>query len=288
MSKSGKYNNAFEATWNGIVDLFSTRERVDALTDEDRLDDTTVLVSGASKGLGLATSVELARRGARVIMGCRSGIPEKGEYVKKESGSEKVDMLQIDLADFNSIDAFVENLEELGHKPDIVICNAAVVPSGSRKTPQGLEEMFMVNYLSKFYLARQLLAKDLLGDRRGTPRIIFVSSESHRNPESFDWEKLGSYTEYGMGAVIGRYGYFKLLLTTFARELSRRHSLDSARPVEVRALCPGPVNTSIAREAPTVFKPLLKVIFGLFFRSPQDACEPVVYFAAKNDDDHVS
>ncbi len=286
MSRSGKYNNAFEATWNGIVDMFSTRDRVSPLTPEERLDGATVLVSGASKGLGLATSVELAKLGAHVIMGCRTGIPEKGEYVKRESGSGLVNMIPMDLADFNKIDAFVDQLEESGYRPDIVICNAAMVPSGARRTPQGLEEMFMVNYLSKFYLIQALLKRDLLGRSRGIPRIIFVSSESHRNPERFEWDTIGTYQDYSMGAVINRYGYFKLLLTTFARELSRRYGEGSSRQIEVRALCPGPVNTSIAREAPSIFKPLLKVVFGLFFKSPKDACEPVVYFTARQSDDY--
>ncbi|RLD27102.1 MAG: hypothetical protein DRI54_01605, partial [Bacteroidetes bacterium] len=49
------------------------------------------------------------------------------------------------------------------------------------------------------------------------------------------------------------------------------------------ALCPGPVNSNIAREAPALFQPLLKVIFKIFFRSPEKASEPVVYLAASKD-----
>ena len=48
----------------------------------------------------------------------------------------------------------------------------------------------------------------------------------------------------------------------------------------VSALCPGPVNSGIAREAPALFQPLLRLVFSLFFRSPHKACRPVVYLAA--------
>ncbi len=51
----------------------------------------------------------------------------------------------------------------------------------------------------------------------------------------------------------------------------------------VFALCPGPVNTNIAREAPVVFKPVLKLVFALFFRSPAVAVRPLVYFATSKE-----
>ncbi len=47
----------------------------------------------------------------------------------------------------------------------------------------------------------------------------------------------------------------------------------------VFALCPGPINSNIAREAPVIFKPLLKLVFRIFFRSPEKAVQPVLYFA---------
>jgi len=82
---------------------------------------------------------------------------------------------------------------------------------------------------------------------------------------------------------VAMYGYYKLLLVTMASELSRR--LNGRAPgagpaASVFALCPGPVNTNIAREAPRVFQPLLRLVFSIFFRSPRVACRPVVYLAA--------
>jgi hypothetical protein len=47
----------------------------------------------------------------------------------------------------------------------------------------------------------------------------------------------------------------------------------------VFSLCPGPVNSSIAREAPGVFQPVMKLVFAMFFKSPEKAAEPVLYLA---------
>jgi NAD(P)-dependent dehydrogenase (short-subunit alcohol dehydrogenase family) len=103
-----------------------------------------------------------------------------------------------------------------------------------------------------------------------------VASESHRNPKDFDLQEFGVYKEFGFKETVSVYGVNKMYLVSFANELARREA-----NVHIRALCPGPVNTKIAREAPKLLKPLLNVIFGLFFRSPDIACEPIVYFAAE-------
>jgi len=279
-----KYNNPFSATVNGIRDLFKKKERVGELRPDERLDGKKVLITGASSGLGLATAKELARLGAEVIMAVRSGIPEKGEEVRKASGSDKVKMLPVDLSDFDSIRDLVMEIKTTVGKIDILICNAAVVSKKARKTRHGFEEMFTVNYLAKFYLINLFLKEKLLNRSSGNlPRIIFVSSESHRNPENFEWDTFGIFKDYGIGKSVERYGYYKLLMTTFARELSRRLNPDTHLRYSVFALCPGPVNSNIAREAPAVFQPLLKLTFRLFFRSPEQACEPVVYLAASKD-----
>jgi len=254
------------------------------LKDSERLEGKTVLIDGASSGLGFAVALQLADRGARVIMACRSGIPGKGEEVKRRSGNQNIEMVHVDYSDTASISKFITIIKEKYAPFDIVISNAAMVPSESRKTPQGLEEMFMVNYLSKFMMINGLLNEDCLSkDGKENPRIVFVSSESHRNPEAFDWNSFGVYKSYGMKKTVEYYGYYKLLLTTFAFELSRRLQANGRRPVSVFSLCPGPVDSGIAREAPAIFQPLLKLIFALFFASPRKAAEPVVYLAVSRD-----
>ena len=280
----GKYNSPLAATYKGISDLFKKQERIGVLDPADRLDGKKVLITGSSSGLGLATAKKLAALGAEVIMAVRSGIPEKGEEVKKASGSDLVYMHHVDLSDFDSIRNLVDEIKSTYKKIDILICNAAVVSKKARKTKHNLEEMFSVNYLAKFVLVNLLLEKDCFNTSQGNiPRIIFVSSESHRNPAAFEWDDFGVFKDYSMGKAVERYGYYKLLMTTFSQELSRRLNKGEQTNYSSFALCPGPVNSNIAREAPVLFQPLMKVIFKMFFRSPEKASEPVVYLAASKD-----
>lgn len=283
-AKNNQYNNPFQATIKGISDLFKKHERVGELGSSERLDGKKVLITGSSSGLGYATTEQLADLGATVIMATRSGIPEKGNAIKEKTGSGNVYMHHVDLSSISSIHNLVAEIKETYTTIDILICNAAVVPKKSRKTADGLEEMFMVNFLAKFILINALLEADCFNKNgNGIPRIIITSSESHRNPKDFRWDEFGVYKEYGMGKTVELYGYYKLLLTTFLIELSRRLNTGNKVNYSVFSLCPGPVNSNIAREAPAIFQPLLKLTFSLFFRSPHKAAEPVVYLAASKD-----
>jgi len=287
--KQGKFSSPAIAIITGIKDLFKENVKVGEIRDDDRLNNKNVLITGASSGLGYAVAQNLAERGANLYMACRSGIPEMGDKIKKITGSKTVWMFSVDLSDLYSIQAMVNQIIKKRIKFDIIICNAAIVPKSSRKTKQGLEEMFVVNYLAKYVLIRLLLTHECIHlTRTAKPRFIFVSSESHRDPKGFDWAGLGQYQNYGMGKTVELYGYYKLLLTSFAHELSRRLNSNNSPNVSVFTLCPGPVNTRIAREAPYLLKPLLKLIFMIFFRSPRKAAEPVIYFATSHDVDNKS
>ena len=281
MTKQGKYNNPLQATINGIFDLYGKKTATVQLPEQLDLKGKTVMIIGASSGLGLATAQKIASAGSNLIMAMRSGIPDKGEKIKNISGNDQIIMYHVDLLDFNSINKFLDHLVKDSIKIDILISNAAMVPLKSRKSPQGLEEMFMVNYLSAFYLINQLINRNIIQTIGSVKsRIIIVSSESHRNPEDYDWDNFGKFEAYSIKETVSRYGYFKLLLTTFANALS--HRLHQANTnIDVRVLCPGPVNSNIAREAPALMKPLLKLVFSIFFKSPEKACDPILFFATQ-------
>ena len=282
--KQHKYSNPVIATLTGIRDLFRKKSGSLVLHDEDRLDGRKVLIDGASSGLGLATAIRLAEQGAHVIMACRSGIPEKGELVKKKSGSDKVDMVHVDFTDFDSVKEMIRQVRERFGTVEIYISNAAVVTRGSRETKYGQDEMFQVNYLAKFITVGQLIREGVIaGSGTDLPRIIFVTSESHRDAEALRWEEFGKYKPYGVNRTVENYGYYKLLLVTFVNELSRRLNPPGKVNYSVLALCPGPVNSNIAREAPVLFKPILRFVFWIFFRSPVKASEPVIYHACSKE-----
>jgi NAD(P)-dependent dehydrogenase (short-subunit alcohol dehydrogenase family) len=272
-----QYRSTSGSILGAIKQRFGSKKRIGTLAAAERIDGKIVLVTGASSGLGYATAVQLAQRGGRVVMAVRSGIPEKGEAAKRDGGSSAVDMRRVDLSDLASIRMLAEGLRDDGLKLDLLVLNAATVPAHSRQTKQGLEEMFVVNYLSSFYLTNLLIEHGVVRRNAGA-RIVFVASEAHRSSPPIDWDKFGVYAEYGMKKSVPLYGYYKHLLLSFAWELSRRMAAEGAG-ISVHALCPGPVNSKIAREAPWFARWLVAAIFALFFKAPAKACEPVVYLS---------
>ncbi len=278
-----KYQNPFSATFNGILDLFKKQIPIGQLEDKQRLDGKHCLVTGANSGLGYAIAVQLLERGAHVILACRSQIEETRTKLLKQFKKDSFQILSVNLADFESIDSFMQNLADLNIKIDVGVFNAAMVPSGSKKLESGFDEMFQVNYLSKFHLVNGLLERGVFNETDKRPaRIIFISSESHRTNREIDIEKLGVFEEYTISKVIDLYGYYKLVLNTFAVELAKRLD-EGKRHVDVFAMCPGPVNSNIARKAPSFVQPLLRVVFGLFFSSPAKAAKPALYLAVSPD-----
>lgn len=219
-------------------------------------------------------------------MAGRSGIPEKGEEVKKLSGSEKVEMRFLNLSKIETIYEFVAGLKKDGIKPDVTILNAGVALAKGRKTESGIEEMFLVNYLSNVILTNLMfnegiISRTTLGGEK-LPRIIFISSDSHQGSSYIDYDEFGVYEQYGVSKGINNYSYFKLILNTYAVELSRRLNHDKVN-VGINVICPGPVHSEIIKEAPWLIYITLKNIFRLVFRSPAKAALPVVYMSISDD-----
>ena len=282
MDKTGKYDSPLAATIKGITDLYTRKGKSVVLPEIFDLSGKTILITGSSSGLGFATAKRLGYAGAEVIMAVRSGIPEKGVEISRIARNSKIRMYYVDLLDFESILKLLQSLEHDKVILDMIISNAAMVPLKSRQTRQGLDEMFMVNYLAPFFLINQLVNRDIL--KKSESKIIIVSSESHRSPKKFDWESFGKYEDFGINEAVSRYGYSKLLLTTFGNELGNRLNMEGIC-TPVRILCPGPVNSNIAREAPLWMQPLLKGVFSIFFKSPEKASDPIIYFATETNSD---
>jgi NAD(P)-dependent dehydrogenase (short-subunit alcohol dehydrogenase family) len=287
----GRFDNPVVATLTGILDIFRKQKLSQRITDQDRIDGKTCLVTGANSGLGYALAVDLARRGGNVWMACRRQIPEAGEKVKQESGSGKVSMIHLDLSDIDSIHRFVAELKEKGVRLDLLILNAGVASPKATKTSSGLDEIFLVNYLSNFILLHLLLKEGILPNRscagnrkaeQSHARIIFVSSDSHQGSSYIDFDEFGRFIDYGLKQGMNNYSYYKLVLNTFAVELSRRLN-GEAVDVSCNVICPGPVNTNIIRSAPWIVRMILRTIFSVTFQSPAKAARAVVYMSISGD-----
>ena len=280
----GRFTNPVVASLAGVKDFFAKQELADRYSEDDRADGKTVLITGANSGLGFALAVAFAERGGKVIMAGRSSIPEASDRVKKKSGSENVEMRYLDLSKIETIHRFVQSLSDDEVTLDLCILNAAAALPGSRKTESGQDELFLVNYLSNVILTQLLLKKTVLKlqDAATPSKLIFISSDSHQGASYIDYDEFGKYFEYGVSKAISNYSYFKLVLNTYATELSGRINQDSIK-LSINTICPGPVHSNIVKEAPWLLRMILKGIFWVVFKSPAKAARPVVYMALSPD-----
>ncbi len=273
-----------------VVDMVGKKDAaISGIDTSVRLDGQTALVTGANSGLGKAVAIDLARRGARVLLACRSRIPEAGDEIARASGSSAVEMLRVDLADLDSVVALTDELARRKQTIDLLVCNAGLMPGQPQRTRQGYDVMFGVHYLANHVLVRRLLASGVIPNdvyatngRRGTaiPRIVFVSSETHRSSQALDFEHLGKPVEYGLADAIQHYGSSKLAMTTLATSLAAKLVGANGPSVAVHCLCPGPVASGIARDAPAFLRPVIGPVMKTFFQSPEAAAAPVLYLAA--------
>ncbi|MCY3625012.1 MAG: SDR family NAD(P)-dependent oxidoreductase [Candidatus Dadabacteria bacterium] len=245
-----------------------------------RIDGKTCLITGANSGLGRAAAAELARRGANMILACRPGHTKTCDEIKKLSGSENVEMMEVDLSDLRSVHRLCDQLSDRNMKIDIAVLNAGLALQKATRTPQGYETMFTVHFLANRVMIDRWLKDGVIrpsGQAGETPRIIFVSSEAHRSSHTIDFDRLGEFTDYKPGEGFKYYGISKLVMCTFATELSRRLNTGGRTEVAVHSMCPGGVATNISRETPLILKPIVNPLLRYFFQSPKEAIGPVIY-----------
>ena len=272
---------AFRALVDAVRDLRQPKHsEVSPVSDDVRIDGRTCLATGANSGLGKAAAVELARRGGNMILACRPGHGESREEIKRLSGSATVEMMEVDLADLESVHRLCDLLDARRIRIDIALMNAGLMPSRARKTPQGYDMMFAVHFLSSRVMIDRWLQDGVIRPStrpRETPRIVFVSSEAHRSSHPVDFHRLGAFTDYRMKDGLKYYGISKLLLCMYATELSRRLNRGDLVEVAVHAMCPGGIASNIARDAPALLKPIVNPLLRHFLQSPEKAVRPAIY-----------
>eukprot|EP00105_Crassostrea_gigas_P030343 XP_011452614.1 PREDICTED: retinol dehydrogenase 13 [Crassostrea gigas] len=143
-----------------------------------RLDGKTVIITGANTGIGKETAIDLASRGAKVILACRDVMRAEraATDIMKKSNNQNIVVKIVDLASLDSIRKFADNINKSEPKIDILINNAGIMMCPYWKTQDGFEMQFGVNHLGHFLLTNLLLDKI----KSSAPaRIINVSSRAH-------------------------------------------------------------------------------------------------------------
>ncbi|MYI55858.1 MAG: SDR family NAD(P)-dependent oxidoreductase, partial [Acidimicrobiia bacterium] len=236
--------------------------------------------TGANSGLGRAAAIELARRGGNMILACRPGHAGISDEIRRRSGSDAVELIEVDLSDLRSVHRCCDELQRRGTRIDIALLNAGCMSRRSQRTPQGYEIMFAVHFLANRVMIDRWLADGVVSPSSRpdeTPRIVFVSSDSHRSAPPIDFDVFGAYTEHRMSESMRCYAASKLVLCTFATELSRRLNPTGSVNVAVHALCPGGVATNIVRDAPRLLKPIVTAWLRWFFQKPAEAIGPILH-----------
>lgn len=198
------------------------------------------LVTGANAGIGRATTLRLARRGHPVVMGCRSRrrAREARAAIRAEVPSARLEVLELDLADLDSVRRAARAFRGRHPALDVLVANAGLYRADLRRTADGFEETMAVNHLGHFLLAR-LLLEPL---RRARGRVLAVSSEAHRRGDLESRAPEAVLRGEGEFGGVQAYCDSKLANVLFVRELARR---ESDRGIAAAALHPGTLATRI-------------------------------------------
>ena len=235
----------------------------------------TILITGASSGIGLHAAIDLARRGARVAMVGRD--PDRSEAAAREvrarSGAADVSLFICDFASQSEIRRLADAFRAGHERLDVLVNNAGAVNKTRSTTVDGIETTFAVNHLAGFLLTNLLL--DLVV-RSAPARIVTVSSVGHRQG-TLDFNDLQFARDY---SIMRAYSRSKLANVLFSNELARRLA---GTGVTSNSLHPGSVDTRIWSGAPTWAKPFIQILLRPFFISAEEGGSYIVMLVTRPD-----
>jgi len=242
------------------------------------LNNKTVVISGATNGIGKAAAIELSKENPKILFTYRnqSLADELLTEIKDVSPNTRVQPVYCDFSDQNSIKKCANEINDLCTSIDVLINNAGVVNTSYHETADGIENTFAVNHLG-YFLFTNLLLQKLKGNDEA--RIVNVSSAAHSFVKKMQWEDINFKHNFGQG--LRPYGQSKLANLLFTRHLAIKLSTDN---ISVNAIHPGGVNTSLGSQNKAWYSKPLRLILRPFFRSPLKGAESIIYLATKQDD----
>ncbi|MBD9701402.1 SDR family NAD(P)-dependent oxidoreductase [Streptomyces sp. ID01-12c] len=242
----------------------------------------SAVVTGANSGIGYAAARALARRGAHVVLACRSA--ERGaaalERMSAEVPDGSVELMRLDLGDLGSVREFADAYAQASDRLDLLVNNAGVMAVARSRTADGFETQFGTNHLGHFALTGLLLPALL-----ATPgaRVVTVSSLMHLRA-NIDIDDLDSERPYGRWLAYGRSKTANLL---FTHELARRLAANGS-DVVAAAAHPGYASTNLQTAGPSAegrksVERFMRVGNRFFAQSAEGGALPTLYAATAPD-----
>jgi len=255
---------------NYPVGTFDAKSTAEDVTQGMDLTGKVAMVTGCNSGLGYETMRVLAMRGVHVI-GTGRTLAKATRACESVAGTTTP--LALELSNFQSAVDCAESVASLGLTPDILICNAGINTFGDLELVNGVEKIFVVNFLGHFVLVNRMLP---LMKAAAPSRIVHVGSRSaymQAPSVGIDFDNLRGEKAFDSQEAYGR---SKLANALFSLELSKR--LEGSA-VTSNVIHPGLVKTNIARTAPAVLRKAFEWFGGLIAKTPAQGAATQVYVA---------
>jgi len=234
----------------------------------------TVVITGATSGIGEVAADHLAQLGARIVFVARDR--ERGEAMRKHlravAGHTDHAVHYADLTRLSEMKRVAHEIAESEPEIDVLVNNAGAMFNSRQVTEDGLEKTFALNHMSYFVLTNILL--DRLKSTPGA-RIVSTASDAHKG-NKLNFDDLQSARFYSGFAVYGR---SKLMNILFTRELARRLA---GTGVTANCLHPGFVATRFGEEAGGIFSFAIKAAKN-FALTPEEGAETIIYLASSDE-----
>jgi NAD(P)-dependent dehydrogenase (short-subunit alcohol dehydrogenase family) len=232
----------------------------------------TVVITGATSGIGEVAALRLAEQGARIVFTARDKTRAEDTLAKLHKASRADHTFHLAdlsaLVDMKRVGAILAGEPQI----DVLINNAGALFNHRTETVDGLEMTFALNHMAYFVITNLLLPRLASG-----ARIVTVASGAHRGAK-LDFDDLQSRRGYTGFAV---YSNSKLCNILFNRELARRLNTEKAPPgVTANCLHPGFVATRFGDNSGGLMRTLLKVAKPIGAIAPEEGARTIVYLAS--------
>jgi len=238
----------------------------------------TIIVTGATDGIGLEAATKIAALGNRVGLVGRN--PDKGakaiELITSVTGNDKLDFFQADLSLVSEVNQLSEDIQNKYSELNVLLNNAGGANKNKVITSEGLEKTFATNQMNYFVLTTNLM--DMLSSSDHS-RVVNVASNAHIGA-SIDFDNINAEKGYSFWKA---YCISKLMNIMFTYKLAEMQD-----KVTVNVLHPGFVDTNIGGNEGSIVKRIVKFGSKLFARSVENGADSSIYLSTSDEVSNVS